>query len=364
MNRYLVSIADLAHNVNQVQSRLSGKTLIAIVKGDGYGLGLLPYAEQLHALGVTFFGVTEPEDAASLRAAFPESEILMLRSTALEDELRVLIQNRIILTLGSPLSLSRANTVAAALGTTAAFHLKFDLGMGRYGFPLQAAESLPAQLETLTSLTLTGTYAHLNQAFGSLKKTRAQIAQFDAAVETLRAQGLAPGLVHLYNSSALFRLREVYGDACRIGSALLGRIPHGGKSLRPLGVLETVVHEPHALPIGATVGYGAACKLRRTTTVTVLPVGYHHGFGVEKIRDTYRVRDGVRYLLQDLLRTLKHKRITVTIGGKPAAVLGHIGMLHTVVDLTHISCREGDRALVPLSPLYRSGSVPVIFIEF
>lgn len=363
MNRYLVSLADLAHNVNQVQTRLGGKTLIAIVKGDGYGLGLLPYARHLQALGLSFFGVTEPEDAAALRAEFPEAEILMLRSTALEDELRVLIQNRIILTLGSPLALSRANTVAAALGTTASFHLKFDLGMGRYGFPLQAAESLPAELETLTSLSLAGTYAHLNQAFGSLKKTRAQIAQFSAAVETLRNSGISPGLVHLYNSSALFRLREVYGDAARVGSALLGRIPRGGKNLRPLGVLETTVHEPHALPIGATVGYGAACKLKHTTTVTVLPVGYHHGFGVEKIRDTYRARDGFRYLAQDLLRTLKHKRITVTIGGKPAAVLGHIGMLHTVVDLTNVSCSEGDTAQVPLSPLYRSGNVPVVFIE-
>ncbi len=363
MNRYVVSKERIAHNVEQVRTRLGDKILIAVVKGNGYGLGLLPYSEYLSTLGVTHFAVTEPEDAAALRAALPEAKILMLRSTALEEELSVLIQNRITLTVGSPLALSRANAVAAALGVTAEFHLKFDLGMGRYGFRPEAVETVSGLLQSVPSLSLTGTYAHLNQAFGSLKKTRAQIEIFEALVDALCEFNINPGMVHLYNSSALFRLHDVVGDAARIGSALIGRIAKGGGKLRPVGYLETVVHEPHTLNAGATVGYGAACKLKRATQVAVLPVGYAHGFGVEKVRDTYRLKDGVRYLLQDLVRTLTRKRIFVTIGGKAAPTLGHIGMLHTVVDLSRAPCEEGDVAIVPLSPLYRSGSVPVVFID-
>lgn len=363
MNRYLVSKSDLLHNLHQTLSRLPDKTLIAVVKGDGYGLGLLPYAETLASFGVNFFAVTEPEDAAVLREHLPEAEILMLRSTSLEEELRTLIQNRVILTLGSPLSLSRANAVASALGVSADFHLKFDLGMGRYGFPADAAESIPTLLETATNLTLCGTYAHLNQAFGSLKVTRKQIKAFSQILETLTAVGINPGLTHLYNSSALFRLRDNPFDAARVGSALVGRIAHGGRGLKPVGYLETTVHEPHTLYAGATIGYAAACKLKRATQVSVLPVGYHHGLGVEKVRDTYRVRDGIRYILQDILRTLKKKRIYVTIGGKRAPLLGHIGMLHCVVDLSYTTAQEGDKAIVPLSPLYRSGAVPVVYID-
>lgn len=363
MNRYLVSRSAIAHNVEQVRKKLSDKILIAVVKGNGYGLGLVPYAEYLASLGVTHFAVTEPEDAAELRAALPEAEILMLRSTALEEELSVLIQNRITLTVGSPLALARANAVAAAQGVVAPFHLKFDLGMGRYGFRVEAVDSVADLLQNIPSLTLTGTFAHLNQAFGSLKTTREQITAFEDVVDALCDRGIEPGLVHLYNSSALFRLPEVYGDAARVGSALVGRIARGGRNLRPVGYLETTVHEPHTLHAGATVGYGAACKLKRATQVAVLPVGYSHGFGVEKMRDTYRFKDGVRYILQDLMRTFRRKKITITIGEASAPILGHIGMLHTVVDLSHAPCEEGDAAIVPLSPLYRSGSVPVVFID-
>jgi len=154
----------------------------------------------------------------------------------------------------------------------------------------------------------------------------------------------------------------VYGSAARVGSALIGRIAKGGKSLKPVGQLETVVHEPHTLEAGATVGYGAACRLRKPTRVTVLPVGYFHGFGVEKIRDTYRLKDGVRYILQDLLRFLKKQTPFVLIGGKRAKTLGHIGMLHCVVDLSHVPASEGDAVIVPVSPLYLNETVPRIFI--
>ena len=362
MTRYLISKADIRHNLEQVQIRLDGKTLIAVVKGNGYGLGLVPFAECLFDLGVDFFAVTEPEDALKLRKALPSAEILMLRSTAVAEELAPLIQNNSILTLGSSLALQRANAIATEQGVSARFHLKFDLGMGRYGFSPDAAQRVCEELSHLTSLTLTGTYAHLNQAFASLKTTRRQIEVFSRVEDALIECGVEPGLCHLYNSSALFRLPEVFGDAARVGSALIGRIAKGGRNLKPVGKLETTIHEPHTLPAGATVGYGAACRLKKPTRVATLTVGYFHGFGVEKVRDTYRLKDGVRYLIQDVLRFLKKQTPFVLIGKKRAKTLGHIGMLHCVVDLSNVSADEGDTAIIPVSPLYLNESVPRIFI--
>ncbi len=362
MTRYLISKDDIAHNLEQVRGRLGEETLIAVVKGNGYGLGLIPFSETLASLGVDFFAVTEVEDALKLRAALPSSEILMLRSTAMAEELSPLIQNNIILTLGSSLALQRANAVAVEHGVKARFHLKFDLGMGRYGFSPDAVESVCEEVSHLSALTLCGTYAHLNQAFGSLKKTRAQIATFSNVEDRMIECGVEPGLCHLYNSSALFRLPELYGGGARVGSALIGRIAKGGRSLKPVGELQTAVHEPHTLEAGATVGYGAACKLKKPTRVAVLPVGYFHGFGVEKIRDTYRVRDGIRYLLQDILRLLKQKTPFVRIAGKRVKTLGHIGMLHCVVDLSHVPASEGDVAIIPVSPLYLNEQVPRIYL--
>ena len=362
MTRYLISKDDIRHNLEQVRIRLEEKTLIAVVKGNGYGLGLVPFSETLADLGVDFFAVTEVEDALALRAALPSCDVLMLRSTAMAEELTPLIQNSIILTIGSSLALQRANAVAAEQGVTARFHLKFDLGMGRYGFSPDSVEAVCEELSHLSSLALCGTYAHLNQAFGSLKATRRQIETFSRVEDELIECGVEPGLVHLFNSSALFRLREVPGGAARIGSALIGRIAKGGRNLKPVGRLETLIHEPHTLEAGATVGYGAACTLKRPTRVTTLPVGYYHGFGVEKIRDTYRLKDGVRYLMQDVLRFLKKQTPFVLIGKKRAKTLGHIGMLHCVVDLSDVPASEGDTAVIPLSPLYLNQQIPRIFI--
>lgn len=348
-------------NLAIVRERAGDAHLFVVVKGNGYGLGLVPYACLLQEAGVTAFAVTEPEDVVALREAGITDEILMLRSTALPEELKVLIQNNAILTIGSHETAVVANGIAEQLDISPAVHLKVDTGMGRYGFGLQETDQLLSVFSYLSSLRITGMYTHLNRAFSSRKKTLAQIAAFRGVVQAIRDAGFDPGMVHFANSSTLFRLHIDLGDAVRIGSALIGRLPFHGHKLTRVGTLETRVCELRWLPRGATVGYGGVYRAKHPVRIAILPVGYHHGFGVEKIRDTYRFRDGLLYLAQDLKRTLTHEHLTVFIDGKPARVLGHVGMLHTVCDVTDLPCEIGDTAEVPISPLYLSPEVSRVY---
>ena len=154
------------------------------------------------------------------------------------------------------------------------------------------------------------------------------------------------------------------GDAVRIGSAFTGRIaaaPADSKLSR-VGYLESHICEMRTLPSGSTVGYGCAYQTKRTTKIAVASIGYSDGFHTEKARDTYRLCDGIFYILSDIKRVISKKSVFVKVNGKPAKVLGHIGMTHTVCDVTDIDCNIGDSVTFDVNPIYVSPDIPRKFI--
>ena len=109
------------------------------------------------------------------------------------------------------------------------------------------------------------------------------------------------------------------------------------------------------IPKGHTVGYGAAWKAKRPTRIAVCGVGYFHGFGAEKGNDLFRFRDCVRGGLGYVKAFLKKKAFYVSVNGKQARVLGHIGMVQTIFDVTDIPCEVGDPVRLEINPLLVKG---------
>ena len=136
-------------------------------------------------------------------------------------------------------------------------------------------------------------------------------------------------------------------DAVRVGSALLGRCRRTrGDGLTPVGYGEATLEEIRWLPKGHTVGAGRPVSLRKPTRVAVLPVGYQNGFGIG------RPPEGLWAQLRALFGA---KRPFVTIGERRARVIGQVGALETLVDVTDLKCTSGDLAVLPLDPLYARG---------
>lgn len=357
MKRYLVDRAAVRKNIDNLKTRAGSAKLIAVLKGNGYGLGLTEMAGVCREAGVTHFAVTEVSDVRALReAGFSDAWILMLRPTADSDEIRALLALDAVFTVSSQDDAAALNGIAAQQKRIAEAHLKIDTGMGRYGFLPDEMDKLLSVYSYMDSIAVTGIYTHLHSAFCNKKQTLAQAEQFRTVLSAIHAAGFETGMAHLSNSAALLRFPELTLDAVRVGSAMLGRLSlRGSYNLFRIGACEASIEELRWLPKGHTTGYGAGWRAKRPTRIAVLSVGYYHGFGCEVGNDIFRPRDQFRRILSAVRGLVRRKAIYVTVNDRRCRVLGHIGMLHTVVDVTDVTCSLGDKAVLNINPLLLKG---------
>ena len=360
MTTYVVSREILENNIIQLKKQAGSVPIWAVIKGDGYGLGVLPLAEVLSEEGITHFCVTDVKEAEILRDNnFTEEKILMLRSVSDRREINRLLDLRVILTVGSEETAHLVDQIAAERADVAEVHLKIDTGMGRYGFLPEQTEQIIALYGEMKHLAISGIFTHFNCAFNNEKLTRQEFAAFMGVVDAIRAAGQETGTVHCCNSAAFLKYPEMHCDGVRLGSALLGRIAFRTK-LHPVGYVETQIDELRTLPKGHTTGYSALWKAKKETRVAIVPIGWYHGFRVSCLPELGRKRDCLRASLSALRQILHRQKATVEIGGKQCPVVGAVGMLHCAVDVSRVDCCCGDKVTVQLNPLHVKG-MPTVF---
>lgn len=350
MKRYVVDKSALEYNVRRILEQAGGITVWGVVKGDGYGLGIVPMARLLSAYGIDHFAVTDVAEVRALRDDGFDCPILMMEGTCNEQEVNELLDLDAILTIGTQEDADVVNAQAGARSAIAQAHLKIDTGMGRYGF-------LPEQMELIHSLyagnpniAFTGIYTHFYNS-SELAPTQAQFDRFQAVVNELQAAGIETGMVHCCNSSAFFKYPHMHCDAARVGSGILGRVTVSGTGLKRIGDCQAELEEIRTIPAGHTVGYGAGWKAKRETRIAVLSIGYFNGFGVDRGFDLWRFRDCVRGVARYVKAFIQRRALYVTVNGKSCRVLGHVGMVNMVVDVTDCDCQVGDMAHVNINPL-------------
>lgn len=357
MKAYVVDSAAVRSNLQILKERAGSAVLWAVLKGDGYGLGLVQMAAICREAGVTHFAVTEVSEVSRLRAGgFQDCDILMLRPTADAQELTQLLNLGAILTVSSQNDAAVLNGVAETLGVQAQVHVKIDTGMGRYGFLPDELDQLLPIFKYMPGLHVTGIYTHLHSAFCNQKATIAQAEAFQGVLDKLHAEGCDTGMAHMLNSAGLLKYPEYAMDGVRVGSAILGRVSvRGNWGLARIGECQATIEELRWLPKGHSCGYGAGWTAKKPTRVAVFSVGWYHGFGVEMGNDLFRFRDCLRGVLRNLKQMVFKKHLYVTVNGKKCRVLGHIGMLHTCVDVTNLPCAVGDTAVFDIKPLLLKG---------
>ena len=174
MKSLVINREDLKHNIRKIKEiakdtgRLDNHKpikIIAVVKGNGYGIGLIEYSRFLIDNGIDFLAVSTLEEAIKLREAKIEAKILMLSSTAVRKDVEKLIDNDIILTIGSKESLDVAESIAKQKNIKVKAHLKIDTGFGRYGFIYNQKEKILDALKDIKNVEIEGTFSHLSLAF-------------------------------------------------------------------------------------------------------------------------------------------------------------------------------------------------------
>lgn len=346
MSRYVIDKKLLIENINFIKEKAEVE-LIGVVKGNGYGFGIKELTQILIENGIRTFAVTEVDDIEELRQVAKEQDILVMRSTCIEDEAKIIAQNGCIATIGSLESAKVMDKVSKDLGIKTKCHLKIDTGMGRYGFmPSQVEDAIKCY--ELENLEFTGAYTHFSSAFHNSELTKVQLEMFKDTMEQIKKAGKEVGILHASNSPALLNVEGVALDGVRIGSAFTGRVITRNKTkLNRLGSLEAEVIEIKTVPKGYAIGYNGLYKTKRETKIAIVPIGHYDGFGLTKEKEIADFHS----VLSQLKKYLKKQQMYVKINGRMYSVIGEIGLSHTAVDITDSDVKIGDTASVDISPL-------------
>ena len=346
MSRYVIDKKLLSQNISYIKEK-AGVELIGVVKGNGYGFGIKEFTQILIENGIKTFAVTEVDDIEELRQVAKEQDILVMRSTCIEDEAKIIAQNGCIATIGSSESAKVMDKVSKDLGVKTKCHLKIDTGMGRYGFmPSQVEEAIKCY--NLENLEFTGAYTHFSSAFHNSELTKVQLEMFKDTMEQIKKAGKDVGILHASNSPALLNVDGVALDSVRIGSAFTGRVITKNKTkLNRIGSLEAEVIEIKTVPKGYAIGYNGLYKTKRETKIAIVPIGHYDGFGLTKEKEIADLHS----VLSQLKKYLKKQQMYVRINGRMYSVIGEIGLSHTAVDITDSDVKIGDTASVDISPL-------------
>ena len=348
------------HNADTVREKAGDRQVIAVVKGNGYGFGIVAYTKLLKENGFDFFAVATLDEAKTLRANGIDDKLLLLSPTENPRDARDIVDLDITASIGSPVSAAALNNAALEAGKNACAHILVDTGFGRFGFHPDEQSAMLESVKSLTNVVVEGIFSHLSASFLKKKKyTLCQLEEFTKTLDFFKNEGVEFKYTHLANSCALFLYPETLFDTVRVGSALIGRLPvkTGKGKLMPCGYIEAEIDCPRYIPEGHNVGYANTCKVRKATRVAVVPLGYGDGYAAAKAHDTFRLRDRLRYIFTDVQALLKKGGMYCTVNGKRAKVLGRVGLSNCVIDVTGISCEAGDIARFEINPLYVDSSV-------
>jgi alanine racemase len=270
-----VDSAALRHNLNVVRQWAPKSRVMAVIKANAYGHGLVAVARALESADA--FAVARVDEGLTLRLAGINAPTVLLEGVFDREQLDAAAGAGFELVVHTPEQIELLRM--AAPGTRFKVWLKLDSGMNRLGFKGTAFGAAHAALSALGSVqSPVNLFTHLASAdLPELPNTSEQLALFAAAT------GSFPGERSLENSAAMLSFPEAQGDWVRPGLLLYGVSPFAGSigadyGLRPAMTLHSHVIAVKDLAPGEQVGYGGAWTAGRPTRLAVAAVGYGDGY--------------------------------------------------------------------------------------
>lgn len=329
MNVARIDRRAFCRNYQALQTRVGGRAqVMAVIKADGYGHGMVELAVSLQAVGADCFGIATVEQGVVLRRAGVTGRLVVFLGGA-ASELETMQAHGLEPALFDADQFHQFAAAAATLPAPLSVHLKVDCGMGRLGFQPEDTDFWCRKIAAAPGLKLVGVMSHFPSADFDAEITRSHNRLFGRCVEKIRAQGLEVE-AHIANSAATLRGQEYHWDLVRPGLALYGCYPSADPGWRQtplepvMSVVSTIVQVEDA-PADKGISYGHIDKTRRPSRLAVLPMGYADGLS--------------RHLSGGVGQVLIH--------GCRAPIMGRVCMNVTVVDVTDIAAvRRGDEVVV------------------
>ena len=326
-----VNLNNLDYNIGEIKKLVAPDcAIMGVVKADAYGHGDAMIANRLVANGVNWFGVSNIEEALSLRNKGIDKDILIFGDTPCSFA-AILANKNITQTVYSPEYARALNYAAQKLGVTVKVHIKLDTGMGRIGFVcydnISAVVEDVAMAADLPCLNATGIFTHFSVAdeAGEQSKlyTQMQFDRFMSVCDTLKLQGVTFKYRHCCNSAGVLCYPEMHLDMVRPGIILYGLSPSIDVAdrvhLKPVMELKSVVSLVKEIDDGCSVSYGRTYTAHGSRKIAAVCIGYADGY----------------------TRTLSGKARMI-VGGQYAYVAGKVCMDQLMLDVTGIDVKSGD----------------------
>lgn len=360
MKKLIIEKDKLIDNINKLKS-ITNTPIIATLKNNGYGLGLSEFPKILEENGIEFFAISTIDEAIKLRENGIKSKIMMLHSTAIEDDLLTLLNYDILPTVGSFESLSMLDKISKENNVPLYAQLKIDTGFGRFGFLPQDMPKLIEELKGKPNIGIIGTFSHFSSAFNEKGNyTDKQFNIFNKCVSMLSDSGIEPGVRHICNSSAFLTKLYMHLDAVRIGSALLGRIlVQNSLELKKVGYMISSIEDLKILPEKHFIGYSNTYKTKKETRIGIVPVGYLDGLELKKGQDCFGIIDTLREIYNKI--KCFDKKIYVEVNNIKVPILGKIGTNNIIIDLTNVNAKINDIVKIDVNPMMVKPDIERVF---
>ena len=363
MKSLIINKNDLRHNINVIKKLAkvdipddngNAYKIIGVVKGNGYGLGLIEYSNFLIDNGIETLAIATVEEAIELRKAGIKEDILMLSSTSIESEIQELIDNDIILTIGSKECADIVNKLSKKTDKKIRAHIKIDTGFGRYGFIYSDIRTIVETIKSLKDVSIEWMYSHFSLAYYKNNKwTIEQFNRFMEVVEALKLNDINIQTLHICNSPAFLNYPNMHLNGARIGSAFLGRVDADiNVGLKKIGKLKCSIEEIKTVPKDFNIGYLNSYKTKKETKIAIVQLGYIEGFNIGTRQDMFRFVDKLRGLSHSIKSFFRKQNLKVTINEKKYNIIGKLGMYHMAIDITNSDVKTGDFAYLEVNPLY------------
>jgi alanine racemase len=281
-----IDVGAIEGNIRRLREIAAPAEVMAVVKADGYGHGLVQSARAAKAGGASWLGVAFLEEALSLRAAGVDGRILCWLA-APGEQLTTAVLADVDLSASAPWMIDEIASASMEGGRVARVHLKVDTGLSRAGaviseWPELVGAALRAEARGVVQVV--GLWSHL--AYGDEPDnptTSAQLQAFSEALEMAERAGVRPEVRHLANSGGLLHVPAARFDLVRAGIATYGLAPaprladSTALGLRPAMTLTARVALTKTVPAGTGVSYGHRYSTPVETTLALVPLGYADG---------------------------------------------------------------------------------------
>lgn len=322
-----LNLDNLENNINEIKSIINNKCkIMAVVKANAYGHGMIKIAKKLNQIGIYDFAVATLSEAITLRENKIKGNILILGYTDFND-IEYILKYDLIQTVIDFDYAKRINDMN--LKEKIKVHVKINTGMNRIGESYKNIDKL-VQIYNMKNLNILGTYTHLCVADSMIQEdidfTKSQIDNFYSAINALKNHNLDVGKIHIQSSYGLLNYPKLECDFVRMGIIMYGvyssknDLTNVKINIKPVLELKARVTSVKNIAKKESVSYGRTYIANKLTKIASVSIGYADGYP----------------------RNLSNTDTKVLVNGNYAKIVGRICMDQLMIDVSDIDVKQGD----------------------